>query len=264
MNESIDDLLPLYALGALTDDERAEVDAYLASDPDARARLAEMRRLSDTLPYAVAPVDPPQRVKASLMNRVRADVRPRSASTSRRASASPRLADRLAAAWPRAAIAVAGLSLAIALLAGLWALSLNGEVARLKQETEILKREMSDQQELIAVLFTPDLQVMSITGTEQQPSARGRLFADPATASALLVVSGLEPLEAGKVYQFWLIRGDAPVSGGVFSLDERGGAWLRVEADTAVGSFDAMGVSIEPEGGSVQPTGDIVMLGSLS
>jgi anti-sigma-K factor RskA len=39
---------------------------------------------------------------------------------------------------------------------------------------------------------------------------------------------------------------------------------LAVQAADAIGSFDAIGVSIEPDGGSPQPTGDIVMLSNLS
>jgi anti-sigma-K factor RskA len=152
---------------------------------------------------------------------------------------------------------VAGLSLVVAVLAGLWAISLNTEVER-------LRRELAAQREVLVRLSNSNLQAMSISGTEHQPAARGRLFADPSAESAMLIVSGLQRLEAGKVYQFWLIRGDVPVSAGVFSIDEQGRALVLVEADTAVGSFDAMGVSIEPEGGSEQPTGDIVMLGNLS
>jgi anti-sigma-K factor RskA len=105
---------------------------------------------------------------------------------------------------------------------------------------------------------------MAIAGTDVQPEARGQLLGDPQSGSGVLIVSGLRPLEPGRVYQFWLIRGDSPVSAGVFHIDEQGAAIVNVSAGAAIGSYDAMGVSIEPEGGSAQPTGDIVMLASLS
>jgi anti-sigma-K factor RskA len=74
----------------------------------------------------------------------------------------------------------------------------------------------------------------------------------------------LAPLPSGKVYQFWLIKGDTPVSAGLFSVDTQGRGLLSVSTSEPIGSFDAIGVSIEPEGGSPQPTGDIVMLSKLS
>lgn len=39
MNEQIEELLPFYVLGALTDEETAVVEAYLAANPEARQRL---------------------------------------------------------------------------------------------------------------------------------------------------------------------------------------------------------------------------------
>jgi anti-sigma-K factor RskA len=58
-----------------------------------------------------------------------------------------------------------------------------------------------------------------------------------------------------------MIAGDTPLSAGVFEVDEGGVAVVQVARDAAPGAFDAVGVSVEPEGGSPTPTGDIVMLG---
>ena len=75
MNERLEELLPFYALGALTPAERTEVEAYIAANPEARARLEEMKRASAALSYNVDPIQPPPQLKQSLMTRVKADAR---------------------------------------------------------------------------------------------------------------------------------------------------------------------------------------------
>ena len=264
MDERIEDLLALYALGALSDAERAQVDAYVADQPEAQAQLAELIRTASALPFAATPVEPPASLRDALMDRVHADARARSSSTAVRPTPSP--VSRFVAS-PRGGLALqalAGVSVLIAIVMGIWALALSAEVGRLRDETAALRRDLARQAEVIAQVSSPGVRVMAIAGTDRQPAARGQLFADPNARSALLVVAGLSPLAEGQVYQFWLIRGETPVSAGTFEVDERGQALLPVTSDKAVGSFDAMGVSIEPAGGSPQPTGDIVMLSQLS
>ena len=79
----------------------------------------------------------------------------------------------------------------------------------------------------------------------------------------MLVVSGLQPLEPDKIYEFWLIEGETPVAAGLFEVDDDGKAILQVSQAVVPDTYDAIGVSIEPQAGSVQPTGAIVMLGTL-
>jgi anti-sigma-K factor RskA len=78
-----------------------------------------------------------------------------------------------------------------------------------------------------------------------------------------MVIVGLTPLEAGKTYQVWLIEGEVPESAGLLKVDANGQGMIVVSSETPIGSFDALGISVEPEAGSPQPTGDIVVLSSL-
>src|SRR4029453_6246100 len=102
----------------------------------------------------------------------------------------------------------------------------------------------------------------SLKGTNVQPQAQGQLIADPASQSAVLVVTGLPPLEPGKTYQVWLIAG-APVSAGLLTVDSEGRGVFVVTKTESIGSFQSLGISVEPDGGSPQPTGDIVILSEL-
>src|ERR1044071_1206572 len=73
MDPRIDELLPFYALDALTDEERELVESYLAEHPEAREQINDLRSGASALPYGISPVEPPRHVKEALMARVNAD-----------------------------------------------------------------------------------------------------------------------------------------------------------------------------------------------
>jgi len=263
MNEKIEELFTFYALGAVTDDERKQVEDYVASDPEARLRLEEMIRTASALPYTSEPQEPPPALKRTLMDRVNADAQKRFAPPpASQESGWSRFMNsfRVGQLFPQV---VAVLSLFIALAVGAWGISMRNELVRLQEQTALLQKEIAAQRVVLAQLASPNSQAFLISGTDHQPQAHGRLLADSQTGSAVLVVSGLNQLEAGKTYEFWLIQGDNPVAAGLFEVNQEGRAVLQVSQAVMPESYDAIGVSIEPEAGSVQPTGDIVMLGGL-
>ena len=266
MNEEMEELLTFYALDAVTEAERQQVEAYVAANPEARLRLDEMLSTASALAFASEPLEPPAALKRTLMDRVNADAEKRFASPAPiRTSAWSRfiesLQPRSGSLFPQA---VAAFSLFIALAVGAWGLSLRNELKSLQTQTVQLQEEVAEQQGILAVVASPTAQIYDVAGTDDQPGSYGRLFADPETGSAVLAVAGLQQLEAGKTYEFWLIEGETPVAAGIFEVDEEGTAILKVSQAVTPDSYDAVGVSIEPQGGSVQPTGDIVMLSELN
>lgn len=266
MNEKMEELLTFYALDAVTDAERKQVEAYIASDPEARLRLDEMLRTASALPYASEPLEPPPVLKRKLMDRVNADAEKRFAPPPPiRASGWSRFLESI---LPRAGQlfpqALTVLSLFIALAVGAWGLSLRNDLKSLQAQMAQLQEEVAGQREVLALLASPNAQTFVVAGTDHQPGSHGKLIADSETGSAVLVVAGLQQLEAEKTYEFWLIKGETPVAAGVFEVNEEGKAILKVSHAVTPGSYDAIGVSVEPEGGSEQPTGAIVMLSEIN
>jgi anti-sigma-K factor RskA len=80
----------------------------------------------------------------------------------------------------------------------------------------------------------------------------------------MLVVHNLPALERGKIYQLWLVdaKGER-TSGGTFTLDEERYGWLVVRLTRPLTEFMSMGITVEPAGGSPEPTGPRVMSTSL-
>jgi anti-sigma-K factor RskA len=270
----IEDLFPFYALGTLTEEERLRVEEYVARDASAKARLDEMMSTAELLPLGTDPARPSRDVKQALMGRVKADADRRAG---RRTPAAPGFLQMIRSLMTSPAFSLAALA-AIVLL-GLWIAGvqsraadlaaenelLQSTVASLMAENELLRDEIGSQREVLALITSPERFEIPVAGTESEPDAQGTLFVgDSGDLQAVFLVSDLPSLPAGLVYQFWLIRGDTPVGAGLFSANSQGQGLLVVLAGTEpVLSFDAVGVSIEPDGGSPAPTGDIVLLGAL-
>lgn len=262
MDPRIEELLPFYVLDALTEEEKELVESYLAKHSEARARVHELQADASALPYSVAPVAPPVHVKQALMARVHADVQARE-------RASARVVNEPAQRSWRFDDIFRLLSLGAAAVAVIWAFVLNTQVARLNEQLSALNEQVVAQSQSIDEIITnlpqsnqSDVITVSLKGTEAEPRAQGQLIANPEESSAVLVISGLPPLEAGQTYQVWLI-GDAPVSAGLLTVDENGQSVLIITSQESIGSFNSLGISIEPDGGSEQPTGEIVVLSEL-
>ncbi len=211
-----DELFPFYALDALTDDERAEVDAYVVANPAARARLSALLADVAVLAELSAPLAPAPEVKTRLMARVAADMPP--------------------------------------------APALQTEVDQLRSFNTILLDELAVRDETLAYLAQPGAVTFALSDPSgERPTAAGTVTT-AADGAVTLAVMNLPPPESGQTYQAWLIVGQTPISAGTFAVDPSGRALYTI-ANPPAGAFDAFGVSLEPAGGSQQPT-EIVLLGA--
>ena len=225
-----------------------------------RQQVEEMKRSTAALPYSVPPVEPSPRSRELLMKRVSADQHVIPAARSQ--TASPR-----GLRWENL---FRSFSLGAAALAILWAVILNAQVAGLRNEIAALRQALAAQSDSIEQinaalpqLTASQLMTVSLSGTDVQPQAKGQLIANPDSQPAVLVITNLIPLQAGTTYQVWLIEADIPQSAGLLTVDETGQGVSVLTPDEEIGSFDALGISIEPAEGSLQPTGEIVVLSNL-
>ena len=117
--------------------------------------------------------------------------------------------------------------------------------------------ERTDDSTLIDLLASPDLGVQPLGG--ESAGSVNVAWSSEAGAVAVLA-SGLVDPGDGMTYALWLLDSDGAKSSLLFTPDSNG----LVET---VGAFDgdptAWGITIEPTGGSPQPTGDILFLGEI-
>jgi hypothetical protein len=138
------------------------------------------------------------------------------------------------------------------------------ENEQLQQNYQILQQQLqSEQARLAFIANTPPERAILIPGTGEAPQASGQLFVGDGN-QALLALRDLAPLTSEQTYQLWLIPADeAPVPAGLLSVEANTPTWLTVQIPPEAKNFAAVGVSIEPAGGSPAPTGPIVLLGAL-
>ena len=136
--------------------------------------------------------------------------------------------------------------------------SLTAANEQLQLANKNLLTQLESSEQLIAYAADTDSQRLTLPGTDAQPSASGGLFIRPDTGELLLVISQLEPLTEDQIYQLWLIE-DQPMSAGLIKISPEGSGIFEIDVALSDFGFSAVGVSVEPAGGSDQPTGDIVM-----
>lgn len=237
LNEThILELLPAYALGSLDSDEAAQVEEHLLSCWICRNEATAFQTVGEQLHFAAPAATPSPELKDRLMQRVQSSrpQRPVPAQSPRR----PWL-ERLLPVW-----SLASLCLIIALAA--FSLSLWQRLNHLE------------------FLTAPGgMRAIALTATDEAPGATGFVVVSRDGGEGALVVDGLPPLGEERQYQVWLIRDGERTSGAVFSTDEESYAGMRIRVAGSLLEYSAIGVTIEPAGGSPEPTGVRVLGGPL-
>ena len=128
-------------------------------------------------------------------------------------------------------------------------------VARLNQQVSVVEATVAQTRQ---VLTAPDVEIVPLDA----PTGVSASFAfSPELGRGVFVVSGLAPVDRSEVYELWTISGDRATPAGTFRPDAQGGTLQLVLGDLR--EVDALGVTIEPAGGSPQPTGDILISGGI-
>ena len=118
-------------------------------------------------------------------------------------------------------------------------------------------------QQINAVLNSPQHSVITMKGLEAAPDATAAIYWDH-QQKRWVVSAGLPPAPAGKVYQLWMVTADAKISAGLIEPNPRGHGFVVVDVPANVGQMQAVAITLEPQGGSPQPTMPIYVLGKIN
>lgn len=236
MNEHVDELLALYALGGLEPDEVQRVEAHLPRCAACQAEAQNQQRLITALAATAPPLEPDPRLRARLLARAE-----------RAQAAASRPAPRQ---WTLPRWVPITLSLALAVLAG-WNVYLTQEIGS-------LRRQVRGSIGAVALMAAPNTQAISLTAREAMPLAGGQAYLDGDSRDLVLVVRQLTPPKPDQAYQTWLITEDGPVSTGPLEVSAAGWGMAWLNRPYITGS--AICVSLEPASGSAEPT-EVVLWG---
>jgi anti-sigma-K factor RskA len=229
--------LAAYALGSLDPEEAALLDAHLTTCESCRAELAEYQNVGSGLMAALPPRPPAARVRRALQKRLAGEAR----------------RTRPQFNWALGQLAVAGLLLA---LVGLNLLTVY-QVYRLQREQAELLGQHTSEQTAIAMLAYPSTKTL----TFNENGVSGSLLVDKQRNLVAVFAWNLATPPSGKTYQMWLIdpQGDR-TSGGLISPEaDYPFVMAVVQSPQPLTNFVGLGITVEPAGGSVKPTGPRVL-----
>ena len=113
-------------------------------------------------------------------------------------------------------------------------------------------------------MFTaPDTRVATLTGTEMAPRANAQLAYNK-SGRAMMIANELPAAPAGMDYQIWFIADGKPVPGGVFKPDAAGHVEMSAEIPSSARTASAFAITLEPQGGTLAPTGQKYLLGAAA
>jgi len=286
-NLHVTEIIPAYALACLEADEANLVAEHLAICGLCRAELQGYQEVAGQMAYALPQAEPPQALRAALLERLPA-VSGKPGATDRRASWWQRNVwpavqqivrpavqqivrpavqqfdrpavqqfDRPAVQLP--ADRTAGQRGGLPRLAPAWALASLVVILFLGASNVLLWQQMRD---LRASQPAP-LKVVTLTGSQVAPTASGLIVISRDGRYGTLVVDELPALDEARQYQLWLIQDGQRTSGAVFSVSPDGYGSVWVSSPQPLIDYSSFGITIEPKGGSPGPTGDKVLGGDL-
>ena len=233
--DRFDDLKEAYALGALSEEERQEVEDYLGTHPELRAEVDDLRSVANLLALVPQEYEPSPELRRDLMNRISSspDATPAADPSSRRAG--------LWRLFGPGGLAAAAVLAFVAI--GMFAWN-----ASLQEENQALQGELQGQQ------------TYALEGTGAAQEVRGEVVR-LGDERAVLVAEDLPSPSEGETYETWILREDVPEPAGLFEPDDAGVAAAPIEG--SLEGADAVAVTVEPSGGSSSPTSDPLITANI-
>jgi anti-sigma-K factor RskA len=228
-----------YALDAVSGQEREAFERHLGECDSCTQEVRELRDTATRLALAVAS-DPPPELRARVLNQIKA-VRQVPPET----TVVPLRRNRTGLALRLTSMAAAVLFVA--------AVALGVLVAR---QNDQLDQTRTQAAEMSQILRSGDAEIVSV-----DKGAGGRMTVAMSRSAnrMLLLAQDLPNPPAGKDLQVWTGHDGSMTSAGFLS-PANGEALLEI---TGFGDADAIGVTLEPDGGSRVPTQPTVMLVAL-
>jgi hypothetical protein len=245
LEEHVFDLLPGYALTCLDDDELIKVAQHLATCPVCCQELLTYQKTANCLGYSAPLVSPSPNLKQKVLNRFYSSA-PGPAAVLKVYQQPPTFFDRFVTVFTRQrGFALGALALVLIILLGI--------------NNLVLGREINDLRAHLPV----NVNIVSLEATAEAPGSAGYLMVFQNENYGVLAVKDIPLLDANQQYQLWLIQDGKRTSGGVFSVGDNGYGALKITADQPLTEFQSFGITIEPSGGSAQPTGKKVLGSNL-
>lgn len=262
-------------MGLASEQEAKQVAEMAARYPEVKAELAAIEASMENFDRKNA-VEPPAHLKEKILSQIGSTVhsspstvsgpeeRGKIRSLNESATVAPKQSNVFKYAAAVLFILLAGAGVFIMIL--LSEVSHRGNaVASLDVQNDSLMRlvdsnrvRLTQLQSQVALLSAPGMKSIELKGMDVAPDAKAMAYANTSTGEVYLEIMNLPAAPDGMQYQFWGIVDGKPVGAGMIPLDDTTG----IHPMTTVPNAVAYAISLEPKGGSAQPTGKIYVMGN--
>ncbi len=256
--EMVEKMAPLYVIGALDVKETHDLEASLHSaTPEQRRVIIQWLDVVALLPQALPLQKPPDYLRERLLNRIVEETQRTPIEVAVEESTSKEMAERderdvLLFVQPRRAESRTARWLLIAATA---VLAFTAGYL-FKRNADLAGGRVDD-------IVTPRIRIISMVGDEA-PQANAKVVWDTEAQQWAIYIFDLPAPPSDKDYQLWYVTGNAKISAAVFRTDEQGRTVLKLTPPPeALVGLAAAAVTLEPRGGSPQPTGKLYLKASV-
>lgn len=268
-------ILEAYVLGALTEGERAAVEADMVMYPELAKEIAAIEAAMQSFAEANAE-EPPAHMQQQIWNAIQQQSAPQEVpepQPAQEAKPQPKVVEFAPPAaptrpsWQRAAVWAA---VGVSVLTNFMLLSQRNktkeEIAQMTSQMDSLK--VSQQQVLAEYKKGRDMLVdtsmKTVVMRSMQPGKEmtGMMFWSKVTGESYLTIHAMPMPEKGKQYQLWVIQDGKPVSMGVIDNNLVANAGMMYKIPMQVKGGQAFAISLEKEGGNPTPT-EVMAVGAI-
>ncbi|WP_432547971.1 anti-sigma factor, partial [Kineococcus sp. SYSU DK004] len=256
--------LAAWALDAVDEDERAAVEEHLRTSPAVRREADALRATASRL---AGEVPPPPGLRERLLAEVARTPQERPGQDAATVPAAPgvpgvppaarepeapapvvdlRERSRRRRGWATGPLVAVAASVAVAVAGVATAVDARRDAADARAVAAAERQDAEQARRVADLLGSPAARVVTVEAT-----GGGTATVVTDGTSAAVLAAGMPDVGAGREYQLWLVEGDALRSAGTM-LPGGAGQGVRFVADLA--GAGGVGISVEPAGGSEQPT----------
>ncbi|TGE28923.1 anti-sigma factor [Hymenobacter metallicola] len=266
-------ILEEYALGVLDEAQRADVERLAAQYPEIRQELDLIQHGLDS--YAQAHTqEPPAGMRERVLAGWQAAIHQGATTSATELPIAPvaETVVRPISSAPQEEIAPSGFNWMMAASVALLVLSaaanlilynrwkesetqlvaLQADQTRVASTMQAVEKRLSTRTQELAVLRSEQFKAVELAGTPAAPQAKARVLYNTATKAVYVDVRNLPTLPQGKQYQLWAMDKGKPVDAGMLAAATTAGDSLQLMKNVA--NAEAFAMTVEPEGGSENPT----------
>ena len=260
-------ILELYVLGDLSAEERSDVEAMSKLHPEVKAELDEIEKVMNAVAQNFA-TEPSFKVKEQFFNQLsfsdEADVE----GTKTEAKVIPLNNSNLNFYKLSLAACIALLLVSVVAI-----VNLNNSLKDSKQQiaqlqtsnqsfanrVNYLDQKVTESDEALNIFTNADFKMVKLNGTANSPESNILVAWNPKQQKVLLDLRSMKiPVnDKDHQYQLWALVDGKPVDLGVFDAENKTAGLITMKT---IGVAQAFAVTLEPRGGSVNPTMDKMMV----